>query len=252
MPLIGPVNTAGAEDSPFVSPDGRRFFFFVTPDVHVPAENQLLDGVTSIYASTKRDNTCGPPERVLLQDPDLLALDGCPFFDGSTLWFCSAREGYMDLHWFKAGLVDDRWGDWQLADFDATYHVGELHIHGEELYFHSTREGGRGGSDIWLSKKIGGAWQVPLNIAAVNSEASEGNPFITRDGKELWFNRTSQGSPAIYRSKRNDGKWSSPKLILPQFAGEPTFYPHGNIYFVHHLFKNGEMIDADIYVAHRD
>jgi len=26
---------------------------------------------------------------------------------------------------------------------------------------------------------------------------------------------------------------------------------NGNIYFVHHFYKNGEMIEADIYVAYR-
>ncbi len=36
--LVGGINTAGAEDSPFVSPDGKSFYFFFTPDVTVPAE----------------------------------------------------------------------------------------------------------------------------------------------------------------------------------------------------------------------
>jgi hypothetical protein len=46
--LEGGINTAGAEDSPFVSPDGNSFYFFFTPDVSKPAEEQLTDGVTGI------------------------------------------------------------------------------------------------------------------------------------------------------------------------------------------------------------
>jgi len=53
VPVPGGVNTAGAEDSPFVSPDDHKFYFFFTPDVSVPAEKQLLDGVTSIWVSEK-------------------------------------------------------------------------------------------------------------------------------------------------------------------------------------------------------
>ena len=52
VPMTGPINTAGAEDSPFITPDGNRFFFF-TPDVRVPAEKQLLDKVTGIWWSRK-------------------------------------------------------------------------------------------------------------------------------------------------------------------------------------------------------
>jgi len=38
MPLGPPVNTAGGEDSPFVTPDGQTLYFFFTPDVQVPAQ----------------------------------------------------------------------------------------------------------------------------------------------------------------------------------------------------------------------
>ncbi len=53
VPMTGPINTAGAEDSPFVLPDGNTMFFFFTPDVSVPPEKQLLDKVTGIWWSKK-------------------------------------------------------------------------------------------------------------------------------------------------------------------------------------------------------
>ena len=43
VPMPGPVNTAGGEDSPFITPDGQEFYFFFTPDVRVPVEGQILD-----------------------------------------------------------------------------------------------------------------------------------------------------------------------------------------------------------------
>jgi hypothetical protein len=251
MPLEGPINTAGAEDSPFISPDGSLFFFFFTPDVSVPVEEQVLDGVTGIYRSRKLGEGWGEPERVVLQEPGKLALDGCGFFDGNSLWFCSAREGYTGLHWFKAEMSDDGWINWRKVDFDPTYEVGELHIYQDELYFHSLRAGGLGEMDLWLSRRIEGGWSMPENLTSLNSDASEGYPFVTADGQELWFTRWYQGTPAIYRSMRSDSDWGTPELIVSQFAGEPTLDPEGNLYFVHHYYQDGEMIEADIYVAIR-
>lgn len=58
------------------------------------------------------------------------------------------------------------------------------------------------------------------------------------------------GSPAIFRSKKQNGSWQEPQLILSQFAGEPTLGNEGNLYFVHHYFNSvGEKVEADIYVA---
>ena len=42
VPLSYPVNTAGAEDSPFILTDGGNLYFFFTPDVRIPVEKQLL------------------------------------------------------------------------------------------------------------------------------------------------------------------------------------------------------------------
>jgi hypothetical protein len=133
------------------------------------------------------------------------------------------------------------------------YQVGEMHItaNGDELYFHSVRIGGKGQLDIWVTKKVNGEWQEPVNVEAINSAENEGWPFINQNGNELWFLRTYMGSPAIYRSIKVNSAWSTPELIVAQFAGEPTLDDTGNLYFVHHYYKNSKMIDADIYVAYK-
>ena len=59
------------------------------------------------------------------------------------------------------------------------------------------------------------------------------------------------GSPALYRSIKIDGEWSTPELIVSQFAGEPTLDDSGNLYFVHHYYRDSTMIEADIYVAYK-
>ena len=253
VPMPYPINTAGAEDSGFMMPDGKTFYVWFTPDPSAPLQDQLADGVTGIYESRRVDGVWQKPERVLLQDQDKQALDGCEFINDSTMWFCTARTGYTGLHWFTASYADGKWGDWQMADFAPTYEVGELHItaDGQELYFHSSRPGGHGQYDIWVSRRGGNEWLPPENVDIVNSPEIDGWPSLTQDGKELWFTRFYMGSPAIFRSKRVNGEWQEPELIISQFAGESSIDNEGNIYFTHHFYRDGVMLDADIYVAYR-
>lgn len=247
------INTAGAEDSPFIPVDKNELYFFFTPDVRVPVEKQIIDGVTGIYVSKRIDDKWSKPERVILQDSGKLSLDGCEFVQGDKVLFCSAREGYTGLHWFSADFKNGKWTNWENADFKSDYRVGELHISadGSGLYFHSDRDGGKGQNDIWVSKKVNEEWQEPENIEVINTSENEGMPYLTPDGNELWFNRTYLGSPAVFRSKKINNQWQAPELVVSQFAGEPTLDKEGNLYFVHHFYKDGKMIEADIYVAYK-
>ena len=86
----------------------------------------------------------------------------------------------------------------------------------------------------------------------MSSDENEGWPFLTEGGNELWITRWYMGSPGIFRSVKINGTWSEPELILSQFAGEASLDNEGNIYFTHHFFEYGEMIEADIYVAKKN
>jgi len=254
VPLSEAINTAGGEDSAFVMPDGDTIYFFFTPDVNIPAEQQVGDGVTGIYVSKWQNGEWSPAERVVLQDAGKLALDGAEFVQGDTMWFASARTGYTGVNYFTAQFKNGKWTNWQYVGdkLMKDYRMGEMHItaDGNTLYFHSDRTGGKGGLDIWASQKVNGEWQTPENVAPVNTEGNEGWPFLTQDGNELWFTRTYLGSPAIYSSLKLNGEWQEPVLILSQFAGESSMDNAGNIYFTHHFYNNqSQMIEADIYVA---
>ena len=232
-PLGAPINTAGGEDSPFITLDGLAFYFFFTPDVRIPAEKQLLDGVTGIWVAHWTGAEWGRPERVLLAKPGELHLDGCPYVLGNWMAFCSARQGNsrkIDL--YTASLKDGSWVDWQNwgGQINVEYQVGELHVtaDGQELYFSSTREGGLGGYDLWTSKWTGNHWGYPLNLGApVNTTGDEGRPFVSFDGQELWFDRMQselgKPGPAVYRSLRQpDSTWGKPEELVSSFAGEPS------------------------------
>lgn len=249
IPVPGHVNTAGGEDSPFVTSDGQVLYFFFTPDVRIPVEEQVSDGITGIYVSSLVDGKWGIPHRVMLQKEGKLSIDGCEYVNGDIMWFCTAREGYTGLHWFTATFSSGAWRDWKLADFDPSYEVGELYItpDGSQLYFGSERAGGKGQMDIWMSQNVDGQWQEPVNISVVNTADGEGWPALSIDGSELWFYRNY----SIWRSLKVDGEWQEPEQIVSPLAGEPTLDRDGNLYFVHHYYEDDTMIEADIYVAYR-
>jgi len=252
IPLPYPVNTAGAEDSAFIMPDGNTLYVWFTPNVATPVEKQVLDGVTGIYVFRNINGEWGSAERVLLQDPGKLSLDGCEFILGNRIWWCAAREGFTGLNWFTAEHVDGRWQNWELADFNPEHEVGELHItaDGQELYFHSSRTGGLGGFDIWVSQSVGGKWREPVNLEIVNTPHTDGWPFVTADGTELWITR-GPGAPELWRSKRVNGEWTAPEQMFTHFAGEASLDNAGNVYFTHHFYKDDVMLEADIYVAYK-
>ena len=262
VPLGAPVNTAGAEDSPFVTPDGEALYFFFTPDLNVPAEEQLLDRVTGIWLARPAGEGWGEPEHLLLASLDELHLDGCPTVVGTWMVFCSARaSNSREVDLYTATLRDGTWTDVQNwgEPFSTGYDVGEMHItaDGSALYYSSARPGGLGWLDLWVSFRTGDGWGEPVNLGPrANTAADENRPFA--NGEELWFDAQSrQGlpGPAIFRASRHpDGSWSEPEEVVSSFAGEPSLTGDGRVlYFVHHYpsADMGRMIEADLYVTER-
>jgi hypothetical protein len=255
LPLPGPINTAGAEDSPFIIPSGNVLYFFFSPSIAQTPEEELAGGAAGIYRSNLQADGWSEPERLQLTQAGEQALDGCPFFQDEELWFCSARKGnYRGVDFW---IAHERGNGFEAAvnageQLNQVYQIGEMHLspNGRDLYFHSQAAGGMGGLDIWVTHREGESWTAPENVTELNSSADEGWPYVSPAGNEFWFTRMVQGSPAIFRSVWNGESWSDPELVVSQFAGEPTLDAAGNLYFVHHFLAGGELVEADIYVAH--
>ncbi|MBN1336764.1 MAG: hypothetical protein JXB39_12470, partial [Deltaproteobacteria bacterium] len=255
VPVPGGVNTAGAEDSPFVA-DGGLYFFF-TPDPGIPAEQQVLDGVTGIWWISAGDGATGDDEaRVVLADED--AMDGCPTFHRGTLWFCSIRAGNVnEIDWWTAACDGPECEDWANAGerVNTEIRAGELHLTDDALWFGAERDGGHGGQDLWRSAVDGDSFEDPVNLGpAVNDAGTQVMPWVAPDGSELWFTGTSalgHPGPALWRSTWEADAWTEAREVVSSFAGEPTVDPFGNVWFVHHYFTDGpdEMIEADLFVA---
>ncbi len=84
------------------------------------------------------------------------------------------------------------------------------------LLFASRRDSGLGGLDLYLSKFRGGTWTKPQNLGAtVNSGYDETAPFLSRDGRTLYFSSNglnSIGGFDVFKSVFDDATqtWSAP------------------------------------------
>ena len=107
---------------------------------------------------------------------------------------------------------------------------------GQFMYFSSSREGGIGGADIYVSHlQNDGDWSVPQNLGGnINSEGDEEAPFVSSDGNTLYFTSNGhegQGDGDIFISRKIDGNWTKPiNLDYPinSPAKELGFYVQGD------------------------
>lgn len=85
---------------------------------------------------------------------------------------------------------------------------------GNTIFIASNREGGFGGVDIYVSKKLpDGTWGKPMNLGPeINTPYDEDFPNISPDGKTLYFSsegHASMGGLDIFKARLNEktGQW---------------------------------------------
>jgi outer membrane protein OmpA-like peptidoglycan-associated protein len=84
---------------------------------------------------------------------------------------------------------------------------------GQTMYFVSDREGGFGGTDLYVCYKSGTGWSLPVNLGQnVNTEGNEMFPFIGDDGY-LYFSSDGHaglGGSDIFSSEKIGEVWQIP------------------------------------------
>lgn len=105
---------------------------------------------------------------------------------------------------------------------------------GKEMFIVSVgAEGGLGGRDIYHTTLLDdGTWAEPKNLGpTVNSSADEDAPFMSQDGKTLYFasnGHNTIGGYDIFKSERDEnGNWSAPMNV-----GSPINSAGDDIYYV--------------------
>jgi outer membrane protein OmpA-like peptidoglycan-associated protein len=89
---------------------------------------------------------------------------------------------------------------------------------GHTLIFASSRPGGYGGKDLWVSYLSQGKWSLPKNMGpAINTREDDDAPFLHYDGATLYFSSLGHpgfGGSDVFMSRLGaDGQWSTPENL---------------------------------------
>lgn len=87
---------------------------------------------------------------------------------------------------------------------------------GNTMVFVTDRKGEKSSTDVYIVKKSGNNWGTAEPIKEINSKGAETTPFLTPDGKYLFFSsdgHQSMGGKDVFVSKNTNGKWSKPKNL---------------------------------------
>lgn len=84
----------------------------------------------------------------------------------------------------------------------------------QTLYFITDRKGDRSLTDIYSIERIDDRWGIAKPETSLNTLGRETTPFVTGDGKYLFFSSDAlagMGGYDVYYCENIDGKWSAPK-----------------------------------------
>jgi hypothetical protein len=207
---VATVNSAQDDFCPTMSRDGKLLYF-------VSARPGC--GMGDVYVARLQPDGFGPAEMLPCDNSEPYDLVNSPFNEfspfpqndpsrGPVLYFSSFRPGGFAAE--PAGGTPDSDLYWSASHggvFDAAALIplvnsllddGQPNVSqdGLELYFYSTRPGGIGAADLYVSTRgvAVDPWSVPANLGAVvNSSAAETRPSLSWDGLSLYFGSTRAG-----------------------------------------------------------
>ena len=150
-------------------------------------------------------------------------------FNENQFVFYNSKEGAGDL--VLAEKVKGKWKTGKSLKFinkkDSRESSASISEAGNEIYFVSNRNDGFGKCDIYYCLlEDNGRWSKPINIGGdINTEYDEGDVYITRNGKALYFSskgHNSMGGYDIFKCEREEmGGWTSPvNLGMPINSAE--------------------------------
>ena len=191
MNLGDNINTKDLEYFPSLTIDGTKMIFNrrITGDEDFYESNYINGKWAKAEPLGGKVNTnLNEGAQNISQDGQLLIFTGCNYPEG---------EGSCDLYF--SVRTNSGWSEPQnlgpVLNTDFWESSPSLSPDKRDLYFASSRAGGFGGRDIWVSHRLStGKWSRPENLGeAVNTSGDESCPFMHADNETLYFN--SNGHP---------------------------------------------------------
>jgi outer membrane protein OmpA-like peptidoglycan-associated protein len=231
------VNSEYAELNPVISPDGRTLYFGRKSH---PANrfgvkgSETISGSQDIWFSEKVGNAWSTARRlsdILNRDQYNTILSISP--DGQTILLKGAyvNGSYVTRGFSLANKTTGGWTVPQKIDIPGYEQMskgkneyGFLTMDGKAILLAFSRKKNSEDDDIYVSFLENGKWTRPIDLGdGINSKYSETTPFLSADGKTLYFSSDrpgGQGSQDIYMTRRLDETWQNWRK--PQNLGPPV------------------------------
>ena len=231
------VNSEYAELNPVISPDGRTLYFGRKSH---PANrfgvkgSETISGSQDIWFSEKVGNAWSTARRlsdILNRDQYNTILSISP--DGQTILLKGAyvNGSYVTRGFSLANKTAGAWTVPQKIDIPGYEQMskgkneyGFLTMDGKAILLAFSKKKNSEDDDIYVSFLENGKWTRPMDLGdGINSKYSETTPFLSADGKTLYFSSDrpgGQGSQDIYMTRRLDDTWQNWRK--PQNLGPPV------------------------------
>ncbi|MGC4020840.1 MAG: OmpA family protein [Cyclobacteriaceae bacterium] len=258
------INSTYDDINPVITPDGKTLFFV---RVNHPENSFGIEDSEDIwFANALSDSTWSSAKRVpylniarynavlsVSSNGKAILLNGV-FNKRGTLWkkrglSISLKQG---KEWgipepLRVRKLEKRNGGLQSS--------GSMSADGQTIFLSFGKTYNTSRTDLYVIEKKGnGKWTKPKKIKALNSKANEDAPFLSPNGKTIYFSSNrNRGQYNIYKSNRtgSDWKnWSSPQPLSDTIntnAWESYFRTTKNGGWAYFSSTNKSLGKADIY-----
>ena len=223
--LVTQINSISDEFTPQISPLGNRMYFTSTRKGgfdHMKDSTRVNDFGQDIYYSFDVYEGWSSPK--LMPEPINSINDdfGASFTgDAQTMVYvrCGEDESVGGCDLYITNVEGKKWKEpvnmGNVVNSDGWDSQPSISSDGSKIVFASTREGGYGGIDLYITEKNHlGVWGVPQNLGSiVNTPYKDSSPYMAPDGKSLYY--ASDGHPGlggqdIFYSLFANGRWTKP------------------------------------------
>jgi len=142
-----------------------------------PVSDALITPLHESYPSVSNDNTLFFFRRFDTEDRNY------------EMMYSEFENGAYSAPVRMGAEINTQWEEWDPS----------IAPDGSFLIFCSKKPSGYGQDDLYVSFRANGGWSDAVNLGSgINSEGSENRPFVTADGKYLFFNRGDSDGRDVY------------------------------------------------------
>ena len=172
---------------------------------------------------------------------------------GLTLYYAANRKGKWDIMVSRRRNPLQNWPAGRVLEDYVSTEADDRSVYATEgrypqyLYFATKKDSKTTNYDIYVAVKQdrGKAWSAPTPLNPITTDADEMYPWLTADGKQMYFSRKTAEGWRVFVSSRPRGGiaagWGEPVLVkeLPANFHHVTLTPDGRTMYLQGPLEKG-------------